>query len=192
MSVVLVSLLGLFGHDLSAAESEKTVPDVQHADTMRQPDNAVAALDVADGLAVSLIAAEPMLLSPSNIDVDHLGRIWVCEIVNYRKFANKENPVREEGDRILILEDTDGDGRMDKKTTFYQGRDIDSAHGVCVLGNRVLVSAGENVLSLYDDDGDLKADRKEILFTGIQGTQHDHGIHSFTFGADGATVLQFR
>lgn len=157
----------------------------------RTPDKAVAALDVADGLEVQLMAAEPMLLSPSNIDVDHLGRVWVCEVVNYRHFANKNNPAREAGDRIAVLEDTDGDGVLDKDTTFYQGRDIDSAHGVCVLGNRVIVSAGENVFNFYDDDGDLKSDRKEVMFTGIKGSQHDHGIHSFTFGPDGRLYFNF-
>jgi len=157
----------------------------------RDPAAAVAGLDVPDDLEVKLFAAEPMLLSPSNIDVDHLGRIWVCEVVNYRRFANKNTPDREAGDRILVLEDTDADGVADKQTVFYQGRDIDSAHGVCVLGSRVIVSAGENVFNLYDDDGDLKADRKEVLFTGIQGTQHDHGIHSFTFGPDGRLYFNF-
>ena len=144
----------------------------------RTPEGAVAGLDVAEGVELKLFAAEPMLLSPSNIDIDHLGRIWVCEVVNYRRFANASNPERAEGDRILILEDTNGDGMADKETVFYQGRDIDSAHGVCVLGNRVIVSAGDSVFSFYDDNGDSKADRKEVLFTGIKGTQHDHGIHA--------------
>ncbi|GAB5441181.1 MAG: hypothetical protein Fues2KO_15300 [Fuerstiella sp.] len=157
----------------------------------RTPDQAVAGLDVAESLNVQLFAAEPMLLSPSNIDVDHLGRVWVCEVVNYRHFANKNNPAREEGDRILVLEDTDGDGQADKQTVFYQGRDIDSAHGVCVLGNRVIVSVGENVFNFYDDDGDLKPDRRDVMFTGIKGTQHDHGIHSFTFGPDGRLYFNF-
>ena len=159
--------------------------------TTRMPNTAVAGLDVADGLQVSLLAAEPMLRSPSNIDVDHMGRVWVCEVVNYRHFANKTNPAREAGDRIAVLEDTNGDGILDKDTTFYQGRDIDSAHGVCVLGNRVIVSAGENVFNFFDDDGDLKADRREAMFTGIKGVQHDHGIHSFTFGPDGRLYFNF-
>ncbi len=157
----------------------------------RTPENAVAGLDVAEGLEVSLFAAEPMLLSPSNIDIDHMGRIWVCEVVNYRRFANGSNKERPEGDRILVLEDTNGDGQADKETVFYQGRDIDSAHGVCVLGNRVIVSAGDSVFSFYDDNGDLKSDRKEVLFTGIKGTQHDHGIHSFQFGPDGRLYFNF-
>lgn len=157
----------------------------------RTPDAAVAGLDTAEGLETRLFAAEPMLLSPSNIDVDHLGRVWVCEVVNYRRFANGNNPDRPEGDRILVLEDTNGDGIAEKETVFYQGRDIDSAHGVCVLGNRVIVSAGDSVISLFDDNGDLKADRREVLFTGIRGTQHDHGIHSFTFGPDGRLYFNF-
>lgn len=157
----------------------------------RTPDVAVSGLEIAEDLAVSLVAAEPMLVNPSNIDVDHKGRIWVCEVMNYRRFANGSNPDRPEGDRILVLEDTDGDGTADQQTVFYQGKDIDSAHGVCVLGNRVLVSAGDSVLSLHDDDGDLKCDRREVLFTGIQGVQHDHGIHSFTFGPDGRLYFNF-
>jgi putative membrane-bound dehydrogenase-like protein len=157
----------------------------------RTPESAVSGLDVGEGLEVRLFAAEPRLLSPSNIDVDHLGRIWVCEVVNYRRFANGGNPDRPAGDRILVLEDSDGDGLADRETVFYQGREIDSAHGVCVLGSRVIVSAGDSVFSFHDDNGDLKADRKEVLFTGIKGTQHDHGIHSFTFGPDGRLYFNF-
>ncbi len=166
-------------------------PIGQNAPVDRTPENAVAGLDVTDGVELNLFAAEPMLLSPSNIDIDHLGRVWVCEVVNYRRFANGNNAERVEGDRILILEDTNNDGMADKETVFYQGRDIDSAHGVCVLGNRVIVSAGDSVFSFYDDNGDSKADRKEVLFTGIKGIQHDHGIHSFTFGPDGRLYFNF-
>jgi putative membrane-bound dehydrogenase-like protein len=158
--------------------------------TDRTPEAALDGLTVNDDLKATLFAAEPMMYSPSNIDVDHKGRVWVCEVVNYRKFRNK-SPERTEGDRILILEDTDGDGQADKETTFYQGRDIDSAHGVCVLGNKAIVSAGDSVMILTDEDGDDKADKKEILFSGIAGTQHDHGIHSFLFGPDGKLYFNF-
>ncbi len=155
------------------------------------PGEALDGLDVADDLEVTLFAHEPMTLSPSNIDVDAQGRVWVCEVVNYRHFANKNNPLREAGDRILILEDTDADGKADKQTVFYQGRDIDSAHGVCVLGNKAIVSALDSVFVLTDTDGDWKADKKKLLFTGIAGAQHDHGIHSFLFGPDGKLYFNF-
>jgi putative membrane-bound dehydrogenase-like protein len=159
----------------------------------RELADAVQQLDVAPGLEATLFAGEPVLFSPSNIDIDHLGRVWVCEVVNYRRFANANNPDRPEGDRILVLEDTNQDGVCDKTTVFYQGKDVDSAHGICVLGDRVIISCGDSVFSLYDRDGDLKADKdsKELLFTGIGGTQHDHGIHAFVFGPDGKLYFNF-
>ena len=162
----------------------------------RDPKDAVSGLDVADGLEATLMASEasnPALLNPTSIDVDHLGRIWVCEVVNYRH----RNGERKEGDRILVLEDTNGDGVTDTQTVFYQGHDVDSAHGICVLptpsgkGTKAIVSCGDSVFFLHDDDADLKADRKEILFTGIEGTQHDHGIHAFHFGPDGKLYFNF-
>ncbi|QDT17648.1 PVC-type heme-binding CxxCH protein [Alienimonas californiensis] len=150
-------------------------------------------LTVADDLAVDLFAAEPMLLSPSNIDVDAHGRVWVCEVVNYRQFRNTDSAPREAGDRILVLEDSDGDGELDQKTVFYQHPEIDSAHGVCVLGETVIVSAGENILTFKDADGDLQADEgsRRVLFTGISGVQHDHGVHSVLFGPDGKLYFNF-
>ncbi len=157
----------------------------------REPADALAGIDVADDLEMTLFAAEPELQNPTSIDIDHRGRVWVCEVVNYRHFRNTDKTPREEGDRVLILEDTDGDAKADKTTVFYQGRDIDSAHGICVLGERVIVSAGENVFVFTDADGDDRPEKKELLFTGIGGTQHDHGIHAFAFGPDGRLYFNF-
>lgn len=162
----------------------------------RDPKDAISGLDIADGLEATLFASEasnPPMLNPTSIDIDHLGRIWVCEVVNYRHRMGE----RKEGDRILILEDTNGDGVADKQTVFHQGHDVDSAHGICVLptpsgkGTRIIVSCGDSVFYLHDDDGDLKSDRKQLLFTGIEGTQHDHGIHAFHFGPDGKLYFNF-
>jgi len=151
------------------------------------PSDAVKNLAIHEGLEATLFASEPMMFSPSSIDVDHRGRVWVCEVVNYRR----NNGRRPEGDRILILEDTNGDNVADKSTIFHQGHDVDSAHGICVLGNRVIVSAGDDVFSLYDDNGDDKPDRKELHFTQIGGRQHDHGIHAFHFGPDGKLYFNY-
>jgi putative membrane-bound dehydrogenase-like protein len=151
------------------------------------PEAALAALEVADGLQVETFAAEPMLLSPSGIDVDAQGRVWVAEIVNYRGHNGK----RPAGDRILVLEDVDKDGKADKQTVFYEGTDITSPHGVTVLGNRVIVAAAGKVYSLTDANGDLKADKVEVMFSGIDGAQHDHSIHAFHFGPDGKLYFNF-
>ncbi|WP_395750742.1 PVC-type heme-binding CxxCH protein [Prosthecobacter sp.] len=151
------------------------------------PADAVDSLTVHPELKVQLFASEPMMESPSSIDIDARGRVWVCEVVNYRKHLGE----RAEGDRILILEDTDGDAKADKSTVFHQGHDVDSAHGICVLGNKALISCGDDVFWLIDDNGDDKADRKELMFTKIGGAQHDHGIHAFHFGPDGRLYFNF-
>jgi putative membrane-bound dehydrogenase-like protein len=143
----------------------------------------VKKLVVAQGLEATLFAAEPMMVNPCDMDVDERGRVWITEGANYRKWSNP--PLRPEGDRIVILEDTDGDGKADKQTVFYQGKDVNSALGICVLGNKVIVSSAPNVFVFTDEDGDGKADKKELLFTGIKGVQHDHAVHAFVFGPDG-------
>jgi len=157
----------------------------------RTSDKAVAGLTVANGLQASLAASEPMLKSLTNIDIDHKGRIWACEVVNYRKHKND----RAEGDRILILEDTNQDGIVDTSKVFYQGRDIDSALGLCVLGNRVIVSAAPYVWEFIDENGDdvfdSKLDSKRALLTKTGDPQHDHSVHSFVFGPDGKMVFNF-
>ncbi len=152
-----------------------------------EPAAAVASLDVATGVEATLFASEPMMLSPADFDIDARGRVWVCEVTNYR--GRKDT--RPEGDRILILEDTDGDGRADKSTVFYQGRDIDSALGICVLGNKVIVSCAPNVFVFTDENGDDKPDKKELLFTRTGQPQHDHSAHAFIFGPDGKLYWNF-
>ena len=170
---------------ISAASRSK--PAGKRIGDQGDPAHAVDNLDVHEELKATLFASEPMMLSPSAIDVDHRGRVWVCEVTNYRRHKNK----REEGDRILILEDTDGDNKADKAKTFYQGRDVDSAHGVSVFGNKIVVAVADRIVVFTDKDGDDKPDSKENLFTGISGAQHDHGIHAVHFGPDGKFYFNF-
>ncbi len=176
--LVLVACLLVAGASSLAAD---------RAARSRAPSHAVAGLDVAEGLEATLFAAEPQVLSLTNLDIDHRGRVWVCEVVNYRRNKGK----RPEGDRILILEDTDHDGIADTTKVFYQGNDIDAAIGICVLGNQVIVSCSPQILVLTDEDGDDKPDRKDVLFSGVGQPQHDHSAHSFCFGPDGKYYWNF-
>ena len=186
LAVLTVSLCALA---VSATLTDSTSPFV---DDQHDPANAALQFQVHPELEIELFEAEPFLVNPTNIDVDHLGRIWVAEVVNYRQALGRVKiPERQAGDRILILSDTDGDAKCDKQEVFYQGRDIDSVHGICVLGDRVLVSARDQVFYLIDTDGDLKADKKEVLFTKIGGVDHDHGIHAVVFGPDGKLYFNF-
>jgi putative membrane-bound dehydrogenase-like protein len=144
----------------------------------------LAALKAGEGLEVSLYASEPMVVNPPNIDVDARGRVWSTEGANYRVFQ-KWGKLRPEGDRIVILEDTNGDGTADKQKIFYQGHEINAALGIVKLGKKVIVSCSPNVWVFTDENEDDVADKKELLFTGISGVDHDHGVHAVTFGPDG-------
>ena len=162
----------------------ETKPRILTEQEKHEPENALQGLVAYNGLEVHTMATEPMLKNPTNIDVDDRGRVWVTEAYNYRPEING-NPTNPKGDRIMILEDKDGDGKADTAKVFYQGPELNAPLGVCVLGNRVLVSQSPYIWAFYDDNGDDKADRKEVLFQGIGGEQHDHGAHAFTFGPDG-------
>jgi putative membrane-bound dehydrogenase-like protein len=183
----------IFGFAFDAAgqaqkKKKKAPPPVAGQDDPKHdPKNAVANLDVHPELRATLFASELNgITNPTNLDIDHRGRVWICDVKNYRG----NNGSRPEGDRILILEDTDGDGVCDKVTTFYQGRDVDSAMGICVLGDKIIVSASPNVLVFTKDDND-KVVKKEVLFSKTGIRQHDHTAHSFVFGPDGRLYWNF-
>src|SRR5690349_7399487 len=138
---------------------------------------------VPEGLEVSLFACEPSVRNPTDMDIDERGRVWITEGVNYRSTFQKWGVLQPAGDRIIILDGTAGG--EPKETVFYQDPSINTALGICVLGNKVIVSDSPNVFILTDSDGNGKADKRELLFTGIGGKDHDHGVHAFIFGPDG-------
>ncbi len=183
----------LFNNDFtsfSGHSSKVILSDTLTEDEKRLPENAIKSLKVADGLRIQLFASEPVMTNPTNIDVDDKGRVWVCEAFNYRPaITGKET--HKAGDRILILEDTNGDGVSDKSTVFYQGSEVESPLGIWVMGNQAIVSQSPYVWLFTDENGDNKADKKEILLQGMGGKQHDHGMHAFTFGPDGKFYFNF-
>jgi putative membrane-bound dehydrogenase-like protein len=146
-------------------------------------------MTVAEGLTVGLFASEPMVQNPTAMDIDPRGRVWLTEAANYRRHATP--PIRPEGDRIMTLEDTNGDGEADKATVFYQDPSVNSALGIAVLGGDVIVSVAPNVFVLRDTDGDGVADQRMLLLTGTAGAQHDHSFHSFVHGTDGKLYFNF-
>jgi len=144
-------------------------------------------LFVADDLEATVWAESPMFYNPTNMDVDIRGRIWVTEAVNYRNFNNDSTKhlSHPAGDRVLILEDRDGDGIADSSKVFIQDKDIVSPLGISVIGNKVIVSCSPSVIVYTDDDGDDKPDNKEVFLTGFGGLDHDHGLHTGVAGPDG-------
>ena len=146
--------------------------------------------DTANGFKVTVWATTPKLFNPTNFDIDADGRIWVAEAVNYRNFRNNGLGItNKEGDRVVVLQDTDGDGKADSSHTFVRDIDLVAPLGIAVLGNQVIVSCAPNLLIYTDVDGDTyfnkNVDKKEIFLTGFSGLDHDHSLHSVTVGPDG-------
>lgn len=161
-------------------------------DTLQNEYRAEGAADsnrvyVPDDLEATLWAEAPLFYNPTNMDIDAKGRVWITEAVNYRNFNNKPDQklTFSEGDRVMILEDTDGDGKADKSKVFVQDKDLVAPLGIGVIGNKVVVSCAPNIIIYTDENGDDVPDKKEIFLTGFGGLDHDHSLHSLTAGPDG-------
>jgi hypothetical protein len=115
---LLIALM-IFGND-SFAENPSGVGT-------QAADEAARKLSLPDGLEVSVFASEPMVRNPTDMDIDERGRVWITEAVNYRSTIKEWGTLDKAGDRIICLEDSNGDGRADKETVFYQDPSINAA-----------------------------------------------------------------
>ncbi|SKC11198.1 PVC-type heme-binding CxxCH protein [Dyadobacter psychrophilus] len=145
-------------------------------------------LYVPDDLEATLWAEAPMLYNPTNMDIDAKGRVWVTEAVNYRDFNTKPAERlshKQKGDRIMILEDKNGDGKAESSKVFTEDTLLTAPLGIAVIGNKIIVSCAPNLIIYTDSNGDDKPDKREVLLTGFGGFDHDHSLHSLVTGPDG-------
>ncbi len=140
--------------------------------TVRAPADLQKELVVADGYSVNLFASEtqfPELRNPVQMSFDARGRLWVVTMPSFPHAIPGERPA----DKILILEDTDRDGRADTCTVFADG--FDALDGVAFHERGVIVSAQPRLLVLNDTDGDGRADTRAELLRGVDVTDSHHG-----------------
>jgi len=148
---------------------------------------ALERMTVAPGLKVNLFASEtdfPELVNPVQIAFDTRGRLWVAVWKNYPHWQPK-TPM---DDKLLILEDTNGDGKADKRTVF--AGDLNNPTGFEFYKDGVILAQAPNLLFLRDTNGDDKYDTKEILLSGFDTADTHHTINSFTFDPGGALYMQ--
>ncbi len=154
-------------------------------------------LEVHPEFNLSLVAAEPLINKPMNIDWDEKGRLWVVETPEYPNGLRQSNVEawkdsgalkpgtyeREPLDRISILSDSDGDGVMDKKTVFADK--IELATSSVFYKSGVIVCAAPDIWFFEDTDGDDRADKRTRLYSNL-GNRDTHAvINNMRWGLDG-------
>ncbi|MFN5298265.1 MAG: PVC-type heme-binding CxxCH protein [Planctomycetaceae bacterium] len=150
-------------------------------------EEALGKMTVAEGLKVELFADEsmfPELVNPVQMAFDTKGRLWVAVWRTYPHWK----PTEKMDDKLLILTDSDGDGRADKCTTF--AGDLHNPTGFEFWGNGVLVSQGPDLLFLKDTNGDDKYDIKERVVHGLDTADTHHTANSFALDPGGALYFQ--
>ena len=160
------------------------------ADTVKQ-------FQMEPGFKATAIASEPLINKPIAMQWDGKGRLWIAETPEYPNGRrpmvteawketgvlvpdNYDRPAR---DRISVLEDTDGDGILDKKTVFHTGLEL--VTGFCLYGDGVIAVGQPDIVFLHDTNGDGKADKEEPLYTGFTPGDTHFVANHFIVAPDG-------
>ena len=143
------------------------------------PEEAARTMVVPDGFSVSLFAGEPDVRQPIGFCIDDRGRLWVAEAYNYPVHGTKP------GDRILIFEDTDGDGKFDSRKVFYD--QLNYVTGIEVGFGGAWVMSPPNFYFIPDRNGDDVPDSPpEVLLDGFGNHANSHNLaNGFAWGPDG-------
>ncbi|HJT78561.1 MAG TPA: PVC-type heme-binding CxxCH protein, partial [Gemmataceae bacterium] len=136
------------------------------------PAESMKHMHLPEGFEVQLFAAEPDIKKPICMAWDARGRLWIAETTDY---PNEQQPAGKGHDRIVICEDTDGDGKADKFTVFADHLSIPT--GLTFANGGILINQVPDTLFLKDTDGDGKADVRKVLLHGW-GTRDTHAVAS--------------
>lgn len=183
--------------DMAAADAKTSaLPPVQTNYKPRDPNAAMRylygqeALDkftVAPGYKIDLFASEvefPDLANPVQISFDNKGRLWVAVMPTYPHWKPGDP---KPNDKLIILEDTNNDGKADKQTIFADGLQLPLGFELAPEG--VYLSQGTNFMLLKDTNGDDKCDSREILLSGFDDHDTHHAHHAYTTDASGSIYM---
>ncbi len=151
------------------------------------PEETQKTFTLPEGYEANLFASDdqfPELQNPVQFTFDSQGRLWVCTMNSYPMYL----PGKPVDDKILILEDTDNDGKADKSTVFADGLHVPT--GIELGDGGVYVAQQPNLMFLKDTDGDDVADEREIVLHGFDTADSHHSISAFTWGPGGALYFQ--
>ncbi len=169
-----VSPRGAAAQDDPFAAGVRTTPWLSPADEQK-------AFKLPPGFEINLVAAEPDIQKPLNMAFDERGRIWLTNTVEYPYAAPPDRPAQ---DTIKILEDTDGDGRYEKVTTFADGLNIPM--GIYPWKGGCVAFSIPNIWHFEDIDGDGVCDKRTVLYGPFDTSRDTHGmINALRRGWDG-------
>ncbi|MFN0126436.1 MAG: PVC-type heme-binding CxxCH protein [Verrucomicrobiales bacterium] len=153
-----------------------------------------SSFELAPGLEVNLFAADPMLKKPVQIAWDGRGRLWVASSETYPQIK----PGEPSEDKIVVLEDTNGDGVADTSTTFADNLLIPTGLFPVGPGEAAVLGCGTDdkgvgcyvansteLIFLRDKDGDGRADKEHVMLSGFGTEDTHHIIHTFRGAPDG-------
>ena len=135
--------------------------------------------DTMEGIEINLFAENPSLAKPIQMNFDPQGRLWVATSSVYPQVK----PGQVADDKIIVLEDTTGDGRADKTTVFADGLFIPT--GIEPGDGGAYVAQSTQLLHLADTNGDGRADKKRIVLSGFGTEDTHHTLHTLRWGHDG-------
>jgi mono/diheme cytochrome c family protein/glucose/arabinose dehydrogenase len=142
---------------------------------------------MAPGYKIELFASEkefPDLANPCQISFDNKGRLWAAVMPTYPHYRPGD---AKPNDKLIILEDTDGDFKADKQTIFADHLHLPVGFEFAPEG--VYVSQGTNLKLYTDTNGDDKADKEEIILSGFDDHDTHHVIHAFCADPSGAIYM---
>lgn len=147
---------------------------------VRTPEESLQQFELPPDFRMELVAAEPLVQDPVAMQFDERGRLWVLEWPSYNRFFRGVFPGLEKLDppksNVVILEDTNGDGRMDKRTVFVTG--FDWPRGLQVARDGAMVLKLPEIVMAHDTNNDGKAEREELLVNGLEIPANPHGAQS--------------
>ena len=176
LSLCLIQSLCLTQSPVLAQRELKDIP-------VPDPEVEKSTFVVDDGWKAELFAGDPAMAKPIHMNFDNHGRLWIASSETYPQIK----PGEPSNDKILILEDSDKDGKTDRTIVFADGLLIPT--GVLPANDSDTASAyvvnSDQLLYLRDTDGDLVADEKKVVLAGFGTEDTHHLLHSLRWGHDG-------
>src|SRR6185437_4917868 len=143
------------------------------------PADSLKAIHMTGDFHVELFAEEPQVMSPVEMVFDESGKIYVAEMMDYPDDPLPGKPVLS---RIQLLEDTNGDGKIDKTTVFADH--VLAVSGIMPWKGGLIVTSAPDILYMKDTNGDGKADIRKVLYTGFAKLNHETRITNPRLGPD--------